>query len=126
MSKRLLVLLSVLLLGVGPLLAVTRLQRLSDDRYLITLQKLTGLGNEGRVLRQLHVKAASLCVLKGFMWFEVKNQTSHGRSAFKTAQGTFEVKLHQERPNDDAYDCASLATDEEKEKLTKELAKPVD
>ena len=40
-KRRILVLLSVMVLSMGWLSAVTRVQKLSDDRYLITLQKLT-------------------------------------------------------------------------------------
>ena len=113
----------VLVLGVASVFAVTRLQKLSENRYLITLKKSSGYGGEGKVLRQLNVKAASLCAVVGFQWFEVQEQTSHGRGFFRTAAGTVEVKLFHEEEKEDLNDCELLATDDEKRKMASAYAK---
>ncbi len=107
----------VLILSVGSVPAVTRLKKLSETRYLLTLKKLSGFGGQGRILRKLHDKSASLCVIAGFKWFEIVTDQSHGRGLFKTAAGTFELKFYHEQENEDLYNCEALATDEEKRKM---------
>lgn len=113
----------VLLLNVSPASAVTRLKKLSENRYLLTLKKLSGFGGQGRILRKLHDKSASLCVLTGYQWFEIVNDQSHGRGLWKTAAGTFELKFYHEQENEDMYDCEALATEEEKVKIKNALEK---
>lgn len=113
----------VLLLNGSAVSAATRLQKLTEDRYLITLKKWSGYGGEGRVLRQLNIKAAYLCVLTGYEWFEIRDQTSHGRGFVKTAAGTFEVKFHHEQEDEEMLDCEALATQKEKAKMKKVLEK---
>ena len=113
----------VLLFNVSSVTAVTRLKKLSENRYLITFKKLSAFGGQGRILRKLHEKSAALCLLAGFQWFEIKQESSHGRGLFKTAAGTFEVKFYHEQENEDLYDCSALSTDEEKEKMAKAYAK---
>ena len=112
----------VLILCVGSVSAVTRVQKLAENRYLLTLKKLTGYGGEGRVLRKLNVKAASLCIVAGFQWFEVKDRSSHGRGFFKTAAGTYEVHFYHDE-SEDLIDCEALATDKEKRVMVKAYAK---
>ena len=124
MLKRMICLLIViLLLSITLVSAATRVQKLSDDRFLITLKKWTGYGGEGRVLRQLNVKSASLCVVTGYQWFEVVDQTSHGRGFVKTAAGTYQVKFHNEQQHDEMLSCEALATDKEKSKMQRALEK---
>ena len=113
----------VLIFSVGSVSAVTRLQKLKDDRYLITLKKLSAFGGQGKILRQLNVKTASLCVLLNYEWYEISNVESHGRGFAKTAAGTFEVRFYHEEQGDDSLSCEALATDEEKEKMKKALDK---
>lgn len=114
----------VVLASVGSVSAVTRVQKLSEDRFMITLKKLSGYGGQGKVLRKLNVKAASLCIVAGYSWFEVKDQKSHGRGLFKTAAGTFQVKFfNSEDEGEDLLSCEALATDQEKKKMKAALAK---
>lgn len=124
MTKRMIYLLIVVLvLSISAVSAATRLQKLTEDRYLITLKKWSAYGGQGRVLRQLNVKAGSLCVLLGYQWFEIKDQTSHGRGFVKTAAGTYEVKFHYEQEDEDMIECEALASEEEKQKMKKTLEK---
>lgn len=111
----------VLLLSVSAVSAVTRLQKLKEDRYLITFKKLSGFGGEGKILRGLYVKAASLCLLLNYEWFEIEDSTSHGRGFYKTASGTFDVRLYHEEQGDASLSCEALATDAGKTKMKKAL-----
>ncbi len=113
----------ILILSTGVSSAVTRVQKLSENRYLVTLKKLSGFGGEGKVLRRLNHMVASLCVIAGYEWYEVLDRSSHGRGFVKTAAGTVEVKFHHEQGNDDMNNCKSLATEKEKTKMTKSLKK---
>ena len=125
MKKRwLTVLVLVLLASAGSVSAVTRVQQLSENRFMVTVKKLSGFGGQGKVLRKLHVKVASLCLVTGYSWFEIKDQKSHGRGLFKTAAGTFEVKFfNAEDEGEDLLSCEALATEEEKKKMKTALAK---
>lgn len=123
MTKRVMCLLMMgLFLSLASASAATRVQKLSENLYMITLKKWTGWGGEGRVLRQLNTKAASLCLETGYKWFEIEDQTSHGRGFVKTAAGTFKVKFYKDKENDDLLSCESLATDAERAKMRKALA----
>ena len=123
MKRIICLLIMILLLSTTFVSAATRVQKLNDNRFLITLKKWTGWGGEGRVLRQLNIKSASLCVVAGYQWFEVVDQTSHGRGFVKTAAGTYQVKFHNEQQHDEMLSCEALATDEEKRKMQRILAK---
>jgi hypothetical protein len=108
-----------------PCSATTRLMKLSEDRYLITHQKQTNFGGQGKALRQSYAKAGSLCVILGYSWFEILESESKGRTWGSGAASTLEVKLYKEKPagGDDLLDCASLADEEQKEKMRKALEK---
>lgn len=103
--------------------ATTRLQKLADNRYLITHQKQTGFGGQGKALRMSYEKAASLCLLLDYSWFEVRNSQSKGRTWGGGAAATMEVKFYHERENEDLNDCQALASAEQTEVMRKALQK---
>ena len=112
----------VLLLAVAtPVAATTRLQKLSENRYLITHKKHSGFGGSGKALRMAYEKAGSLCVLLDYKWFEVRDVHSQGRGYNKTASATMEVKFYHEEEIEDLNNCEALASDEQKDKMTKAL-----
>jgi len=117
----LLVLLAVA--AAGPAAASTRLMKLTEDRYLLTHQKQTFYGGQGRALRQTYEKAGSLCVVLGYSWFEIRDSQSKGRTWGSGAATTLEVKLYKEKSADqeDLLDCAALASEEEKERMRRKL-----
>ncbi len=121
--KKLVVALSIALVAV-PCLASTRLMKLKEDQYLITHQKQTSLGGQGKALRLNYEKAGSLCEILGYSWFEIKSNESKGRTFGSGAASTMEVKFHKKKPGgDDSFECKELATEEQKKKMKKALAK---
>lgn len=122
MKKILITVLFVLV--VTPSFASTRLAKLSENRYLITHQKQTALGGQGKALRLSYEKAASLCVILDYSWFEIKQMESKGRTWGSGAASTLEVKFHHEQnmeDENDYLDCRQMATEEQKQKMRKAL-----
>ena len=107
----------LLLLMAIPAAATTRLQRLSDDRYLITHKKQSGVGGQGKALRTANEKAGSLCVVLGYSWFETRSADSQGRAWGQTASATIEVKFYQDEVKEDLNECEALATERQKKKM---------
>ena len=116
-------LLGLLLLLAAPLAATTRLQKLAEDRYVITHKKQTGFAGRGKAIRMGNEKAASLCVIVGYKWFEVRDMQAQGRGFARTAAATMEVKFYKEDEKEDLNNCEMLATEEQKAKMKKSLAK---
>lgn len=103
--------------------ATTRLHKLSEDRYLLTHQKQTGFGGQGKAVRVAYEKAASLCVLLDFAWFEIRDSQSKGRTWGSAAAATMEVKLYEEKEKDDLNECEPLASEKQKKKMRQALRK---
>jgi|GEM_PF-6115015 hypothetical protein len=103
--------------------ATTRLHKLSEDRYLLTHQKQTGFGGQGKAVRLAYEKAASLCLLLDYSWFEVRNSETKGRTWGSGAAATFEIKLYREQENEDLNDCQALASEQQKEVMRRALQK---
>ena len=127
--KKLFVAIFVFFLAV-PCIATTRLMKLKEDRYLITHQKQTGFGGQGKAIRKNYEKAGSLCVILGYDWFEIKETQSKGRGFGSAAAATMEVKFYKGDPaqakgveEDELFDCQELASEEQKEKMQKALRK---
>lgn len=124
--KKWLIAILVVFLAV-PCAASTRLMKLKEDHYMLTHQKQTGFGGQGKALRMNYVKAGSLCVILGYSWFEIKDTQSKGRSFGSAAAATMEVKFYREKAKDkeeeELYNCAELATEEQKEKMEKALTR---
>ena len=121
--RKLIITIAMVLVAV-PCLASTRLMKLKEDRYMITHQKQTSLGGQGKALRLNYEKAGSLCDILGYSWFEIKSNESKGRTFGSGAASTMEVKFHKKNPGgDEAYDCKELATDQQRKKMRKALAK---
>ncbi len=123
--KKLFVVLLAFFLAV-PCFASTRLMKLDDDRYMLTHQKQTGFGGQGKALRMNYVKAGSLCVILGYSWFEIKETQSKGRSWGSGAAATIELKFYHEKKSEkeeDLNNCKELATEEQKVKMEKALKK---
>lgn len=110
-------------LAATPVAASTRLQKLSEDRYLITHQKQTGFAGQGKAVRMSHEKAASLCVILGYAWFEVRDTQSQGRGFAQNASATLEVKFYETEEKEDLNNCEALASEEQKEKMAEVLKK---
>ena len=109
-----------------PCSASTRLMKLKDDHYMLTHQKQTGFGGQGKAIRMNYIKAGSLCVILGYSWFEIKDTQSKGRSFGSAAAATMEVKFYSEKVEEkaeDLYNCEELATEEQKVKMEKALKK---
>ncbi len=104
-----------------PVAATTRLQKLSEDRYLLTHQKQTNYGGQGKAVRMNYEKAASLCLLLDYSWFEVRDTQSKGRSWGSGAASTMEVKFYREPEVEDLNDCEALASEKQKQKMGKAL-----
>lgn len=121
MKKTAVVLLLLLPFLALPADASTRLQKLSENRYLLTHQKQTNFGGQGKAIRMVYAKAATLCLLLDYSWFEVRSSESKGRSWGSGAAATIEVKLYRERENDDLNDCKALASEDQKEVMRKAL-----
>jgi hypothetical protein len=112
-------------LAATPSLATTRVMKLAEDRYLITHQKQTSLGGQGKAMRRNYEKAGSLCVVLGYRAFEIKEMQSKGRSWGGGAAATMEVKFYHEQDVEghDLLSCQDLATKEQEEKMKKALQK---
>ena len=121
---------AIMMLGLAvPCMATTRLMKLTEDRYLLTHQKQSGFGGQGKALRLTYVKAGSLCEILGYSWLEITDTQSKGRSFGSGAATTLEVKFYHDKSEadaeaqDDLLNCQDLATEEQKERMKKELAK---
>ena len=126
LTKRNLVLVALMILIAVPVLASTRLMRITDDTYLITHQKQSGFGGQGKALRMAYEKAASLCVNLDFKWFEILDTQSKGRGFGSAAASTMKVKFFKEKPDGEEREilsCKDLASKEQKVKMAKALAK---
>lgn len=123
MKKLVVAILIVLPFLATPASATTRLQKLSEDRYLLTHQKQTGFGGQGKALRMTYEKAASLCLLLDYSWFEIRNSQSKGRTWGSAAAATMEIKLYKEQEKEDLNDCQALASEEQKQVMRKALQK---
>ena len=123
MKKLFVVILILLPFFATPAAATTRLQKLSEDRYLLTHQKQTTFGGQGKAVRMSYEKAASLCLLLDYSWFEVRNTQSKGRTWGGGAASTMEVKFYHEPEKEDLNDCEALASEEQKEVMRKALRK---
>jgi len=106
-----------------PVAASTRLQKLADNRYLITHQKQTGFAGQGKAVRMTHEKAASLCQLLGYSWYEVRDTQSQGRAYVQNASATLEVKFYKDEEKEDLNNCEALASEEQKVKMKEALDK---
>jgi hypothetical protein len=115
----------LLALTAVPAMATTRLQKLSENRYVITHKKQTGFAGRGKAIRVGNQKAASLCVILGYKWFEVRDTQAQGRGFARTAAATMEVKFYkeEEEEEEDLNNCEMLATEEQKVKMKKALEK---
>lgn len=124
MKNKHLATLVVLLLLPAAAMADSSVQKLDDNHYLITHEKLTRFGNKGKVTAMLHMKAASLCVIKGKKYFEPAGEAVKGQSVFKGARGSLQVRLHDtEVAGKETLECAPLADDEQITKIKKDLAR---
>jgi hypothetical protein len=123
MRKLLIAILILLPVFTSPATATTRLQKLSEDRYLLTHQKQTNFGGQGKAVRMNYEKAASLCLLLDYSWFEIRDTQSKGRSWGSAAASTMEVKFYREPEVEDLNDCEALASEEQKEVMRKALQK---
>ena len=123
MKKLLVAILILLPFLATPATATTRLQKLSDSRYLLTHQKQTRFGGQGKAVRMAYEKAASLCLLLDYSWFEVRDSQSKGRTWGGAASATMEVKFYREQEEDDLNDCQALASEEQKQVMRKALQK---
>ncbi len=104
--------------------ATTRIQKLGENRYLISHQKQTRFGNQGKARRMLNVKAASLCMLKGGTYFLPKAEEVQGQNWARGATGSVEVRIFREldeEKKDDLIECKGLATEEQMRKMEKQL-----
>ena len=116
----------LMIFAAAPCLATTRLMKLAEDRYLVTHQKQTYLGGQGKALRLSYEKAGSLCSVLGYSWFEIRETESKGRGWRSGAGATIEVKFFHEKVGENAEDflnCEDLATKEQKAKMQKALKK---
>ncbi len=107
-----------------PCLATTRLKKLSEDQYLLTHQKQSCLGGQGKALRMTYEKAGSLCVLLGHSWFEIKDTQSKGRGWGSDAAATVVIKFYSEREKargEDLLNCEELASKRQKKKMKRAL-----
>ena len=123
--KRVFVMMLVVFI-ITPCLATSRLMKLKDDRYLITHQKQSGFGGQGKAIRVNYEKAASLCVLLDYSWFEIRETESKGRGWRSGAGTTIEVEFYKEKEegkDDDLLECKNVATEEQKKKMEKALKK---
>lgn len=110
-----------LFLLAGTAMASTRLMKLSEDRYLLTHQKQTMLGGQGKALRLNYEKAGSLCEILGYSWFEITDNQSKGRTFGSGAASTLELKFYKTKDKDDLFDCKELSSEEQKDKMRKAL-----
>ena len=110
----------VAVFAVAPCFATSRLMQLQEDRYLVTHQKQSFFGGQGKALRMVYEKAGSLCVILGYSWFEIKDNQSKGRSFGSGAASTLDVKFYNEKPDDEieVFECESLASEKQKQKMT--------
>ena len=120
--KKIALFLALFLLA-GAALASTRLMKLSEDRYLLTHQKQTMLGGQGKALRLNYEKAGSLCEILGYSWFEITDNQSKGRTFGSGAASTLELKFYKSKAKEDLFDCKELATEAQKQKMRKALDK---
>lgn len=104
-----------------PAAATTRLQKLSEDRYLLTHKKQSGVGGQGKALRTANEKAGSLCVVLGYRWFETRSVDSQGRAWGQTASATMEVKFYKDEVKEDLNECEALATKAQKRQMERAL-----
>ena len=76
---------TAVLLIAGVANSTTRIQQIAPNRFLVTHQKQSGLGGQGKALRKSYEKAASLCVAAGYKWFEIVETQSTRRKKTKTS-----------------------------------------
>lgn len=113
----------IVVLAAVPAFATTRLQKLAENRYLLTHKKQTGWAGKGKAMRTLNEKAASLCLILDYKWFESLETEAQGRGFVRTASATMEVKFYKDEAKEDLNSCESLASDEQKVKMQKALDK---
>ena len=123
--KKTLAVVLVAVFAVAPCFATSRLMKLKEGRYLVTHQKQSFWGGQGKALRMNYEKAGSLCVILGYSWFEVKDTQSKGRSFGSGAASTFDVQFYKEKPDDgtETFECQSLASEKQKQKMKMALEK---
>lgn len=114
---------ALLVVATNPASAGTKIKKLSEVRWIITHQKQTGFGGQGKAIRTMYEKVAALCVIEGYKWFELQDTQSKGRSFGSAAAATFQIKLHMEEVMEDLNNCEALVTDQQMKQVKKELAK---
>ena len=123
MARRAYVLGGAIFLIAGIASSTTRIQQIAPNRFLVTHQKQSALGGQGKALRKSYEKAASLCTAAGYKWFEIVETQSKGRGWASRAGATLDIKVYQEQKNEDQLSCETLANPEEVPNLVEKLKK---